>query len=142
MDIQLILGNLLTPPVLFFFLGMAATLLRSDLEIPQAVTRGLSLYLLFAIGMHGGRDRESLRLCLANHQSPSRDAGLGGPAAGDQAWTRTRLRGELGYAQGNPRAMGRLLRGLALGCGLGGKQRLSVAVESPACEEKQRYGDH
>ena len=56
MDIELILGNLLTPPVLFFFLGMAATLLRSDLEIPQAVTRGLSLYLLFAIGMHGGRE--------------------------------------------------------------------------------------
>lgn len=56
MDIQLILGNLLTPPVLFFFLGMAATLLRSDLEIPQAVTRGLSLYLLFAIGMHGGHE--------------------------------------------------------------------------------------
>lgn len=56
MDLELILGNLLTPPVLFFFLGMAATLLRSDLEIPQAVTRGLSLYLLFAIGMHGGHE--------------------------------------------------------------------------------------
>ncbi|MCB9896539.1 MAG: sodium-dependent bicarbonate transport family permease [Planctomycetes bacterium] len=54
MDLGLIAGNLLTPPVLFFALGMAATLLRSDLEIPQAVTRGLSLYLLFAIGMHGG----------------------------------------------------------------------------------------
>ncbi|MDJ0974126.1 MAG: sodium-dependent bicarbonate transport family permease [Planctomycetota bacterium] len=56
MDLELILGNLLTPPVLFFALGMAATLLRSDLEIPQAVTRGLSLYLLFAIGMHGGAE--------------------------------------------------------------------------------------
>jgi len=54
MDLEMILGNLMTPPVLFFALGMAATLLRSDLEIPQAVTRGLSLYLLFAIGMHGG----------------------------------------------------------------------------------------
>ena len=54
MDLGMIVGNLLTPPVLFFALGMAATLLRSDLEIPQAVTRGLSLYLLFAIGMHGG----------------------------------------------------------------------------------------
>jgi hypothetical protein len=53
---ELIYGNLLTPPVLFFALGMAATLLRSDLEIPQAVTRGLSLYLLFAIGMHGGSE--------------------------------------------------------------------------------------
>jgi hypothetical protein len=54
LDISLILSNLLTPPILLFFLGMAATLLKSDLDIPQAVTRGLSIYLLFAIGMHGG----------------------------------------------------------------------------------------
>ena len=54
MDASLILGNLLTPPILLFFVGMGATLLRSDLDIPQPITRGLSLYLLFAIGMHGG----------------------------------------------------------------------------------------
>lgn len=54
MDASLILANLLTPPILLFFLGMAATLLKSDLDIPQPVTRGLSIYLLFAIGMHGG----------------------------------------------------------------------------------------
>lgn len=54
MDWSLIGGNLLTPPILFFGLGMAATLLRSDLEIPQPMTRALSLYLLFSIGMHGG----------------------------------------------------------------------------------------
>jgi len=53
-DPSLIVGNLLTPPILFFVLGMAATLLRSDLEIPQAMTRAMSLYLLFSIGMHGG----------------------------------------------------------------------------------------
>ncbi|MDJ0521950.1 MAG: sodium-dependent bicarbonate transport family permease [Planctomycetota bacterium] len=64
MDWALILGNLLTPPVLFFVLGMAATLLRSDLEIPQAVTRGLSLYLLFAIGMHGGAELARAGLSL------------------------------------------------------------------------------
>jgi hypothetical protein len=54
MDTSLVLDNLLTPPVLFFLLGMAATLLRSDLEIPQPITKALSLYLLFAIGLHGG----------------------------------------------------------------------------------------
>lgn len=54
MDWSLITGNLLTPPILFFALGMAATLLRSDLEIPKPITRAISLYLLFAIGMHGG----------------------------------------------------------------------------------------
>jgi len=54
MDASLLLGNLLTPPILLFMVGMAATLLRSDLDIPQPITRGLSLYLLFSIGMHGG----------------------------------------------------------------------------------------
>jgi hypothetical protein len=55
-DASLILANLATPPVLFFLLGMAATLVRSDLEIPQPVTKALSLYLLFSIGMHGGAE--------------------------------------------------------------------------------------
>ncbi len=54
MNWGLIADNLLTPPILFFALGMAGTLLRSDLEIPQALTRTLSLYLLFSIGMRGG----------------------------------------------------------------------------------------
>lgn len=54
MDWSVVTSNLLTPPILFFALGMAATLLRSDLEIPQQMTRAMSLYLLFSIGMHGG----------------------------------------------------------------------------------------
>jgi hypothetical protein len=49
-----ILDNLLTPPILFFFLGMAATWLRSDLTVPVSVARFLSFYLLFSIGFHGG----------------------------------------------------------------------------------------
>jgi hypothetical protein len=54
MDWSAISANLLTPSILFFALGMLGTLVRSDLEFPQAMTRALSLYLLFAIGMHGG----------------------------------------------------------------------------------------
>lgn len=54
MDAGLILDNLLAPPILFFGLGLLASLLRSDLEMPQAMTRAMSLYLLFAIGLHGG----------------------------------------------------------------------------------------
>jgi hypothetical protein len=54
LDLGTIIGNLAAPPILLFLLGMAATLLRSDLDIPQAITRGMSIYLLFAIGMHGG----------------------------------------------------------------------------------------
>lgn len=45
---------LLSPPILFFFLGVIATLVKSDLEIPKSVARLLSLYLLISIGMYGG----------------------------------------------------------------------------------------
>ena len=54
MSIDLVLENLLSPPILFFFLGVFATLVRSDLEMPTQVARFLSLYLLFAIGIQGG----------------------------------------------------------------------------------------
>jgi uncharacterized protein len=54
MDFDLILSNLLNPPILFFFVGMAAVLLKSDLEIPQPLPKMFSLYLLMAIGFKGG----------------------------------------------------------------------------------------
>jgi hypothetical protein len=47
-------ANLLTPPILLFLLGLTATLLRSDLEIPAQVSKTLSLFLLAAIGFKGG----------------------------------------------------------------------------------------
>lgn len=54
MDWSLILDNLLTPPILFFLLGIVAGALRSDLAIPEQVTKLLSLYLMWAIGIKGG----------------------------------------------------------------------------------------
>lgn len=54
MDVSLILSNILNPPVLAFFLGMLAVLLKSDLEIPPPLPKLFSLYLLFAIGFKGG----------------------------------------------------------------------------------------
>ena len=54
MDIDLILCNFLNPPILFFFLGMLAVFLHSDLEVPQPIAKFLSLYLLLAIGFKGG----------------------------------------------------------------------------------------
>jgi uncharacterized protein len=54
MDVSLILSNILNPPVLFFFLGMTAVFVKSDLEVPAPVPKLLSLYLLFAIGFKGG----------------------------------------------------------------------------------------
>lgn len=56
MSLDLVLANLLTPPILFFALGMVATVIRSDLEIPAAVTKALALYLLFSIGLRGGAE--------------------------------------------------------------------------------------
>jgi uncharacterized protein len=54
MDTALILSNLLNPPVLFFFLGIFAYLIGSDLEVPQPLPKFFSLYLLLAIGFKGG----------------------------------------------------------------------------------------
>jgi hypothetical protein len=51
---NLILQNITNPPVLFFFLGMLAVFLKSDLSIPQPLPKLFSLYLLIAIGLHGG----------------------------------------------------------------------------------------
>ena len=50
------LDNLLSAPVLFFGLGLAARFVRSDLEVPQPVARFLSLYLLLSIGIKGGHE--------------------------------------------------------------------------------------
>ena len=54
MDWSLAAQNLIAPPVLFFALGVGAALLRSDLSIPEAIAKGLSLYLMLAIGFKGG----------------------------------------------------------------------------------------
>ena len=48
------LDNLSSPPLLFFFLGVVAVLVRSDLDVPGQIAKFLSLYLLFAIGFKGG----------------------------------------------------------------------------------------
>jgi uncharacterized protein len=53
-DLSLVASNLLNPPVLAFFMGMAAVFLKSDLEIPAPIPKLFSLYLLFAIGFKGG----------------------------------------------------------------------------------------
>ena len=54
MNIDIILQNILNPPILFFFLGMLAVFFKSDLSIPQPLPKLFSLYLLIAIGLHGG----------------------------------------------------------------------------------------
>ncbi len=52
--LSLAVTNLLSPIILSFALGLAAAMARSDLSIPEAVAKGMSIYLLFAIGFKGG----------------------------------------------------------------------------------------
>ena len=46
--------NLLDPAILFFVFGILAGTVKSNLEIPPAISRFLSLYLLMALGLKGG----------------------------------------------------------------------------------------
>jgi len=48
------MSNLLDPAILFFVFGVLAGALRSNLEIPPAISKFLSLYLLMALGLKGG----------------------------------------------------------------------------------------
>lgn len=56
MDTRAILENVLNPPVLFFFLGMGVVFFKSDLVIPESLSKFFSMYLLFAIGFKGGHE--------------------------------------------------------------------------------------
>lgn len=47
---------LFSPVVLFFILGALAAALRSDLAVPETLAKGMSLYLMAAIGLKGGAE--------------------------------------------------------------------------------------
>ena len=57
--LDLALATLTSPPVLFFALGLGAALVRSDLALSEAVSKGISLYLVLAIGFKGGVEMAS-----------------------------------------------------------------------------------
>ncbi|MEO0465580.1 MAG: sodium-dependent bicarbonate transport family permease [Pseudomonadota bacterium] len=52
MDVAI--ATLLSPIILFFILGMGAALLRSQMNVPEAVAKGMAIYLMMAIGLKGG----------------------------------------------------------------------------------------
>jgi len=56
MNIDVLISKLTNPVLLFFILGIIATLLKSDLKIPEGSSKFISLYLLFAIGLKGGQE--------------------------------------------------------------------------------------
>ncbi|MGQ5701500.1 sodium-dependent bicarbonate transport family permease [Sandaracinobacteroides sp. A072] len=49
-----IVSTLASPVILFFVLGAIASFARSDLSIPESISKGMSLYLMAAIGLKGG----------------------------------------------------------------------------------------
>jgi uncharacterized protein len=53
---DILLTNLMSPIVLAFVLGVTAGFIRSELELPDAVLKLISIYLLFSIGLTGGRE--------------------------------------------------------------------------------------
>lgn len=56
MDLHFLIDNLTNPALLFFFLGLVAVQLKSDLQIPENSSKFISLYLLLSIGFKGGQE--------------------------------------------------------------------------------------
>lgn len=56
MNIDVLISNLTNPVLLFFVLGIIASVVKSDLKIPESSSKFISLYLLFAIGFKGGQE--------------------------------------------------------------------------------------
>ena len=54
--LEIIRTSLLSPLVLAFLVGMAATLIKSELEFPQPVLNAISIYLVFSIALKGGTE--------------------------------------------------------------------------------------
>lgn len=54
--LDLLLTNILQPIVLAFLLGTLAGAVKSELELPEAVVKLLAIYLLFSLGITGGRE--------------------------------------------------------------------------------------
>ncbi len=56
MDAAILIENLVSPITLAFLLGAIATLIKSDLEIPEPVIKIFAIFLLFSIGLQGGQE--------------------------------------------------------------------------------------
>jgi hypothetical protein len=60
--LDILVANLISPIVLAFVLGAIAGFIRSELELPDAVLKLISIYLLLSIGLVGGRELAQVRL--------------------------------------------------------------------------------
>jgi hypothetical protein len=55
------LHNLFKPLLLFFYFGFLIRMLKVDFEFPYVIYQGLTLYLLVAIGWHGGEELAEIK---------------------------------------------------------------------------------
>jgi hypothetical protein len=62
MPTEILVQNLVSPITLAFLIGVVATLIRSDLEIPEPVIKIFAIYLLFSIGLQGGQELAGITL--------------------------------------------------------------------------------
>jgi uncharacterized protein len=56
---QNVTHNLFKPLLLFFYLGFLIPILKVRFEFPYVIYQGLTIYLLLAIGWHGGKSSPS-----------------------------------------------------------------------------------
>jgi uncharacterized protein len=59
--------NLFKPLLLFFYFGFALALLKVDFEFPYVIYQGLTMYLLLAIGWHGGEELAAIKASSIGH---------------------------------------------------------------------------
>jgi hypothetical protein len=55
-----VLHNLFKPLLLFFYMGFLIPILRVPFEFPKVIYQGITIFLLVAIGWHGGEELASL----------------------------------------------------------------------------------
>src|SRR6201995_4891809 len=55
------LHNLFQPLLLVFYFGFLIRMLKVDFEFPYLIYQGLTMYLLIAIGWHGGEELAAMK---------------------------------------------------------------------------------
>jgi uncharacterized protein len=61
------LHNLFKPLLLFFYFGFLLRILKVDFEFPYVIYQGLTMYLLVAIGWHGGEELAEIKTSSISH---------------------------------------------------------------------------
>jgi uncharacterized protein len=93
---EILRTNLLSPIPLAFVLGVLAKAIRSEFSLPKEMYQGLSIYLLFSLGLHGGA--ELAHASLASIAKPAMVTLLVGCITPVSAWAVLRFLGRFSEA--------------------------------------------